>query len=295
MDASRPRWRGGHARWTDAAEAGARALEAAGVPIMGTSPEAIDLAEDRDRFARCSTSSTSPTRRSAMASALEEARSCCPRASAIPLLVRPSYVLGGRGMEHRLRRRAACARYMAEATARFARPPRVSGHASWKAPSSATLDALCDGEDVYVRRHPGAHRDGRHPLGRLGLLPCRPSRCRRRCRSQHARASPASIALALGVRGLVNIQFAVEGRGRLRHRGQPAREPHGALHLEGHGRALSEARQPHHGGGEAGRAEASRAFREAGPLLREGGCHALRPLPGGRCAAWGRKCAPPAR
>ncbi|MGV8084586.1 MAG: carbamoyl-phosphate synthase large subunit [Coriobacteriia bacterium] len=76
----------------------ARSLEEAGVPIVGTSPETIDLAEDRDRFRSMMEKLGIPMPESAMVSTLEEAL----EAAAVigyPLMVRPSYVLGGRGME----------------------------------------------------------------------------------------------------------------------------------------------------------------------------------------------------
>ena len=87
----------------------ARALQEAGVPIMGTYPEAIDLAEDRDRFSQVSATCF----RRLIYPAAGEASTRSKRrigllsTSAIPLLVRPSYVLGGRGMAIVLRQRPA--------------------------------------------------------------------------------------------------------------------------------------------------------------------------------------------
>ncbi|MRS11888.1 MAG: carbamoyl-phosphate synthase large subunit [Actinobacteria bacterium] len=76
----------------------AGALEAAGVPIVGTTPETIDLAEDRDRFRGMMENLGIPMPESGMASTLEEALWVAKRIG-YPLMVRPSYVLGGRGME----------------------------------------------------------------------------------------------------------------------------------------------------------------------------------------------------
>ena len=76
----------------------ARQLEEAGVPIVGTSPETIDLAEDRDRFREIMERLGIPMPESGMASTLEEALWIARRIG-YPLMVRPSYVLGGRGME----------------------------------------------------------------------------------------------------------------------------------------------------------------------------------------------------
>jgi len=76
----------------------ARELSAAGVRILGTSVDAIDLAEDRDRFRRMMEQMAIPMPESGMASSLTEARAVAERIG-YPLMVRPSYVLGGRGME----------------------------------------------------------------------------------------------------------------------------------------------------------------------------------------------------
>ena len=75
-----------------------RELEAAGVPIIGTSPETIDLAEDRDRFRGMMDQLGIPMPESGMASTIDEARAVAARIG-YPLMVRPSYVLGGRGMQ----------------------------------------------------------------------------------------------------------------------------------------------------------------------------------------------------
>jgi carbamoyl-phosphate synthase large subunit len=76
----------------------ARELEDAGVPILGTSPETIDLAEDRDRFRQIMQKLGIPQAESGMASTLDQALEIAQRIG-YPLMVRPSYVLGGRGME----------------------------------------------------------------------------------------------------------------------------------------------------------------------------------------------------
>ncbi|HOF38977.1 MAG TPA: carbamoyl-phosphate synthase large subunit [Candidatus Hydrogenedentes bacterium] len=76
----------------------ARELASAGVPILGTTPETIDLAEDRDRFRQTMDRLNIPQAQSGMASTLEEALAIAAEIK-YPLMVRPSYVLGGRGME----------------------------------------------------------------------------------------------------------------------------------------------------------------------------------------------------
>ena len=76
----------------------ARELEAAGVKVLGTTPDVIDLAEDRDRFRRMMERMGIPMPESGMASSFEEARSVAAEVG-YPVMVRPSFVLGGRGME----------------------------------------------------------------------------------------------------------------------------------------------------------------------------------------------------
>jgi carbamoyl-phosphate synthase large subunit len=76
----------------------AKELEAAGVKVLGTTPDTIDLAEDRDRFRKMMTKMDIPMPESGMASTLEEARAIANRIG-YPVMVRPSFVLGGRGME----------------------------------------------------------------------------------------------------------------------------------------------------------------------------------------------------
>jgi len=79
-------------------------LKAAGVNIIGTSPESIDLAEDRKRFGKLSRNSTSARLPAQMVTSPEEAVEAAKKIG-FPVLVRPSYVLGGRAMVIRVRRR----------------------------------------------------------------------------------------------------------------------------------------------------------------------------------------------
>src|SRR4029450_12729050 len=76
----------------------ARALEAADVPILGTSPDAIDLAEDRDRFKRILDKLRLKQRKTRLAYSVEQSRLVAADLG-LPLVVRPSYVLGGRAMQ----------------------------------------------------------------------------------------------------------------------------------------------------------------------------------------------------
>ena len=257
----------------------ANALAEAGVPIMGTSPEAIDLAEDRDRFSAILDEMAITYPAAGMASTYQEA---CVVADQIgfPLLVRPSYVLGGRGMGI-VYDGAQLEKYMAEA-AKISPDHPVYLDRFLEGAVEVDLDALCDGSQVYVGgvlEH--IEMAGIHSGDSACCLP--PFSLSAKVQDEMASVA-RKIALALGVRGLVNIQFAVKDGVVYVIEANPRASRTVPFISKATGVAPGKARQPHHGGGEAGRAEASRAFREAGPLLREGGCHALRPLPGGRCA-----------
>ena len=125
----------------------ARSLQDAGVRIMGTQPDAIDLAEDRDEFAAILDELGITYPRAGMASTFDEA---CQVASDIgfPLLVRPSYVLGGRGMAI-VYDRTQLETYMAEAT-RVSPDQPIYLDRFLESAVECDVDALCDGEEVYV-------------------------------------------------------------------------------------------------------------------------------------------------
>lgn len=242
---------------------------------MGTEPDAIDLAEDRDRFAALLDSLDIAYPRSAMAAGLDEARAAA-REIGYPLLVRPSYVLGGRGMGI-VYDDEGLARYVAEATAVSPDHP-VYLDKFLEGAVECDLDALCDGEDVYIGgilEH--IEMAGIHSGDSACCLP--PFSLSAKVQDEMASVA-RRIALALGVRGLVNIQFAVKDGVVYVIEANPRASRTVPFISEGHRRALGEAREPHHGGGEAGRAQPSGAFREAGPLLREGGRHAFGRFPG---------------
>ena len=183
----------------------ARALEAAGVPILGTQPEAIDLAEDRSRFAPILDELGIAYPEAGMASSFDEALVVARRIG-FPLLVRPSYVLGGRGMviaydEHYLEK------YMAEAT-RVSPDHPVLLDRFLEGAIEVDVDAVCDGESVYVGglmehiEEAGIHSgDSACCIPPYSLGHDVVERIR-----EYARA----LALRLGVRGLMNVQFAVK-------------------------------------------------------------------------------------
>jgi carbamoyl-phosphate synthase large subunit len=182
----------------------AHELEAAGVPIWGTSPETIDLAEDRERFGAILDELGIPQPKSGIARSLDEARAIADRIG-YPLLVRPSYVLGGRGMavvydEDRLARTVSDAVVASEG-----RPILIDQYL--EDAYEVDVDALCDGERVViggVMQH--IEEAGVHSGDSAMVLP--PYRVSAYHLSEIEQYTE-QIGLRLGVRGLMNIQFAV--------------------------------------------------------------------------------------
>ena len=183
-----------------------RALAESGVTIMGTQPDAIDFAEDRERFSALLDRLGVMYPPAGMATSFEEAEAVAARIG-YPLLVRPSYVLGGRGMmiaydaEH-LRE------YMAEAT-RVSPDHPIYLDRFLEGAYESDVDALCDGEEVYIGGilehieeagiHSGDSATCIPPFSFSDSLMAR------------LRETTRKIALALGVRGLVNVQYAIKG------------------------------------------------------------------------------------
>ncbi len=125
----------------------ARELEAAGVQVLGTSPDTIDLAEDRDRFRKMMDRMGIPMPESGMASNLEEARQLAQRIG-YPLMVRPSFVLGGRGMEV-VHDDAMLEKYVAAAVDVTPERPILVDRFLENA-IEAEADALADGTEAFV-------------------------------------------------------------------------------------------------------------------------------------------------
>lgn len=183
----------------------ARPLEAAGVNIMGTSPESIDLAEDRDRFSAILDEMLIPYPAAGMANTFEEACQVADRIG-FPLLVRPSYVLGGRGMAI-VYDAAQLEKYMTEA-ARISPDHPIYLDRFLEGAVELDLDALCDGEEVYVGgilehiEMAGIHSgDSACCIPPFALSDAMQDRLRQIARE---------LALKLGVKGLINIQFAIK-------------------------------------------------------------------------------------
>ena len=183
----------------------AKALEAAGVPIMGTLPEAIDLAEDRSRFAPILDELGIAYPAAGMASSFAEALEVAGRIG-FPLLVRPSYVLGGRGMVIAYNEQYL-EKYMAEAVKISPEHPVLLDR-FLEGAIEVDVDAVCDGVDVYiggVMEH--IEEAGIHSGDSACSIPpyTLGEDIVRRIR-EHSKA----LALRIGVRGLMNVQFAVK-------------------------------------------------------------------------------------
>ncbi len=181
----------------------ANALKEAGVHVMGTSPEAIDLAEDRDHFAAILDELKITYPAAGMASTFDEAKNVA-RQIGFPLLVRPSYVLGGRGMaivytDDQLHK------YMAEAT-KISPDHPVYLDRFLESAVELDLDCICDGEEVYiggVLEH--IEMAGIHS-GDSSC--CIPPFAMSKTNQDVLRDIACKLALRLGVVGLLNIQFA---------------------------------------------------------------------------------------
>ena len=183
----------------------ASALQAAGVPIIGTTPASIDLAEDRDLFSNILDELGISYPAAGMASTYEQA---CRVAEHIgfPLLVRPSYVLGGRGMAI-VYDANQLETYMTQA-AQISPDHPIYLDKFLEGAIEVDLDALCDGTDVYiggVMEH--IEMAGIHSGDSACVIPPY-SLSEGIVNTLQDIAS--KLALRLGVKGLLNIQFAIK-------------------------------------------------------------------------------------
>ena len=146
----------------------ARDLEAAGIPILGTSPDAIDLAEDRERFQQLLHKLGLHQPANGLARSLEEAEAVAARIG-FPVVIRPSYVLGGRAMEivHDM---AGLKRYMGSAVKVSGKNPVLIDSYLQDA-IEVDVDAVVRRHRRLCRRHHGAYRGSRHSFRRQRLRP----------------------------------------------------------------------------------------------------------------------------
>jgi len=180
-------------------------LERAGVPLLGTSPDAIDLAEDRGRFGALLERAGLTAPAFGTAVSFDDARAVATRIG-YPVLVRPSYVLGGRGMEIVYDERHL-ADYIARATEITSDHPVLVDRFLDDA-IEIDVDALCDGIDVYlggVMEH--IEEAGIHSGDSACTLP--PITLGQTEIAQ-VRAYTTAIALDGGVHGLLNVQYAMK-------------------------------------------------------------------------------------
>ena len=183
----------------------ARPLEAAGYPIWGTSPESIDLAEDRGRFGRLLAELGLAAPPHAEARNLAEAVEAGRRIG-YPLVVRPSYVLGGRAMAV-VFDEALLSSYVAAAVASSGEHPVLIDRFLDDA-VELDVDALCDGKETWiggVQQH--IEEAGIHSGDSFSVLP--PWRIPADLLAE-IRDATRRLAVGLSVKGLVNIQFAIQ-------------------------------------------------------------------------------------
>ncbi len=182
-----------------------QALSKAGIPVLGTSADAIDIAEDRERFQQLLRKLGLRQPENGIARSAEEAEAITERIG-YPVVIRPSYVLGGRAMEI-VYDRAALHRYMREAV-------RVSGDNPvlidryLNDAIEVDVDCIADGETVYVAgvmehiEEAGIHSgDSACSLPPYTLAPAVVT---------ELKAETEAMAKALGVIGLMNVQYAIQ-------------------------------------------------------------------------------------
>lgn len=185
----------------------ARALEAAGVPIIGTSPDAIDRAEDRERFQQAIERLGLKQPENGTVTAMEQAVVVAERIG-YPLVVRPSYVLGGRAMEI-VYDEQDLRRYFNEAVTVSNESPVLLDRFLDDA-VEVDVDAICDGKDVVI----GGIMEHIEQAGvHSGDSGCSlPAYTLSQAVQDEMREQVRKLALELGVVGLMNIQFAVKGQ-----------------------------------------------------------------------------------
>ncbi|AMO61748.1 carbamoyl-phosphate synthase large chain [Mycolicibacterium phlei] len=183
----------------------AERLQNAGVPIVGTSPKAIDLAEDRGHFGEVLTAAGLPAPKYGMATSFEQARRIAADIG-YPVLVRPSYVLGGRGMEI-VYDDETLHGYITRATELSPEHPVLVDRFLEDA-IEIDVDALCDGTEVYI----GGIMEHIEEAGiHSGDSACAlPPVTLGRSDIEAVRRATEAIAHGIGVVGLLNVQYALK-------------------------------------------------------------------------------------
>ena len=183
----------------------AQRLADAGVPIVGTTPEAIHLAEDRGQFGKVLNQAGLPAPKFGTATSFEEAKEIADEIG-YPVLVRPSYVLGGRGMEI-VYDEETLSGYIARATEVTPEHPVLVDRFLDDA-IEIDVDALCDGDEVFIGgvmehiEEAGVHSGDSScalPPITLGASDI-----------ENVRRSTEAIARGIGVKGLLNVQYALK-------------------------------------------------------------------------------------
>jgi carbamoyl-phosphate synthase large subunit len=186
----------------------AQRLLDAGIPILGTPPDAIDLAEDRERFQKLLVELDLRQPPNGLARSREEAAAVATRIG-FPVVIRPSYVLGGRAMEI-VHDHAGLSRYIGQAVKVSGDSPVLIDRYLQDA-IEVDVDVLADGETVYVAgimEH--IEEAGIHSGDSACALP--PYSLKPEIIAELGRQAEA-LAKALGVIGLMNVQFAIKAEG----------------------------------------------------------------------------------
>ena len=259
----------------------AQALEDAEVPILGTSPDAIDLAEDRDRFKKLLDTLKIRQPRSGIATSPQRARAIADEVG-YPIMIRPSYVLGGRAMEI-IHDGAQLDRYVARLATALDRPSELA--VSDKRPLlidrylsdaiEVDVDCIADGRDTFIAgimEH--IEEAGIHSGDSACALPPHSLTAQTIAGTR----TPDPGAGAGAQRGRPDERaIRHQGRPHLRARGQSARLAHGAVRRQGDRPAGRQDRGPGDGGRAARRLRPRTAA--AGPCGGQGGGVPVRPFP----------------
>ncbi len=180
-------------------------LKAAGISILGTDPDAIDLAEDRERFQKLLKKLKLKQPKNGLAHSQEEAFGMAEEIG-FPLVIRPSYVLGGQGMEI-VQNMDELKRYMGRAVKVSGKNPVLLDR-YLKGALEIDVDALCDGKNVYVSgimehiEEAGVHSGDSACVLPPHSLPFK--------KVKELEQQTEKLAKALKVKGLMNVQFALK-------------------------------------------------------------------------------------